>query len=194
MLDFTLIFFLLFACNVLNKISLFISLFFHLYCINTHIVHWVAPLICDWIFLKYISLVILLQLPLFSPLYSSPPCTPLPPAFPQLRSFPWVVHISSLASISPILFWTSPCLFCTYHLCFLIPVPFPPLPPCLLPNDNPPCDLYFCDSVPVLVNSLVFCFLFCFCFCLGSVVDSCEFIVISLFVLLITFFFLGKSL
>ena len=51
---------------------------------------------------------------------------PLPPTFPHLSSCPWVIHISSLASPFPILFLTSPCLFWSYHLCFLFPVPFPP--------------------------------------------------------------------
>ena len=51
--------------------------------------------------------------------------------------------------------------------------------------------LHFCDSVPVLVVCLVH---FCFCFFLDSVVDSCEFVAILLFIVLILFFFLGKSL
>ena len=67
---------------------------------------------------------------------------------------------------------------CTFH-------PFTPLP---FPTDNPPCDLHFCDCVPVLLVCLV-----CFCF-LGSVIESCEFVVILLFIVLIIFFFLGKSL
>ena len=67
--------------------------------------------------------------PFFSPLYPAPPCTlPFPPVFPPLGSCPWVVHTSSLASPFPILFFTSPCLFSTYHLCFLFPVPFPHSP------------------------------------------------------------------
>ena len=37
---------------------------------------------------------------------------------PSHHSCPWVIHISSLASMFPILFLTSPWLFCTYHLCF----------------------------------------------------------------------------
>ena len=79
---------------------------------------------------------------------------------------------------------------CTYHLCFLFPVPFTPFSTHLLPTGNSPCDLYFCDSVPVLVVCLV-----CFCSCsfYGSVVDSCEFIIL-LFIVLIIFFFLDKSL
>ena len=86
----------------------------------------------------------------FPPLYSPMPCISLPPAFPPFSSCPWVIHISSLASIFPILFLTSPCLFSTYHLCYLFSVPFPPRSPSYLPTDNPPCDLHFCDSVPVL--------------------------------------------
>ena len=54
---------------------------------------------------------------------------PLPPSFPHLSSCPWVTHTSSLVSPFPILFLTSPCLFWTYHLCFLFPVPFPPFSP-----------------------------------------------------------------
>ena len=91
--------------------------------------------------------------PFFLPLYPPPPC------IPHLSSCPWVVHISSLASPFPILFLTSPC---TYQLCFLFPVPFLPFSPLLLPADNPPCDLHFCNSVPLLVVPLVY---FCFCFC-----------------------------
>ena len=44
------------------------------------------------------------------------------------------------------------------------------------------------NSVPVLVACLVFVFVF-----LGSVIDSCKFVVILLFVVLILFF-LDKSL
>ena len=129
----------------------------------------------------------LLQLSHFPPFI--PLCTahPLPHTFPPFSLCPRVVHIISLASTFPILFLTSPYLFSTYHLCFLFPVPFPPFSSLSLPNDNPPCDLHFCHSTPVLVICLV-----CFCF-LGSVVDSCEFIVILLLIVLI-FFFLGKSL
>ena len=54
---------------------------------------------------------------------------PFPLEIPPLSLCPWVVHKSSLASPFPTLFLTSPCLFCTYQLCFLFPVPFPSLPP-----------------------------------------------------------------
>ena len=68
-----------------------------------------------------------------SPLHSTPSCIPLPPTFPAFSSHPWVIHVSSLASTFPILFLTSPCLFCTYCLCFLFPVPFSPFPPPFIP-------------------------------------------------------------
>ena len=79
----------------------------------------------------------------------------------------------------------------TYQLCYLFPVPFTPSP---LPFQaaNPACDIHFCDSVPVLLVCLVH-FWF-WSFFLGSVVDSCEFVVTLLFIYLIFFFFLEKSL
>ena len=127
----------------------------------------------------------LLQLSQFFPLCPPPPSnTP-----PRLSSCPWVVRVSSLASPFPILFLTSPCLFCAYQLCFSTPPSFPPFSPFSLPADNPPCDPHTYDSVPVLVVCLV---LFCFYF-VDSVVDSCEFVVILMFIVLI-FFFLNKSL
>ena len=111
--------------------------------------------------------------PFLSPLFSPPPCTALLPSFPHLTSCPWVIHISYLASPFPIRVLTFPCLFCTYHLCFLFPVPFPPFP---LPTDNPPCDRYFCESVPLLVVCSL-CFCVCFRFSCWYLWASCHFIV-----------------
>ena len=105
-------------------------------------------------------LIMLLQLPHFPPSLHSILPTPLSHILPY-SSCPWVIHISSLASTFPILFLPSLCLFSTYHLCYLFSVPFPPLSLSHSPVDNPPCDLQFCGSVPVLVVCLV-----CFCFCL----------------------------
>ena len=108
------------------------------------------------LFLKYILLIIILQLSNFflpfTPLHSVPL---FHQHYPHLSLCPWVVHTSSLDSPFPIVFLTSPCLFCTYHLCFLLPVPFPPFSSLPLPADDLPCDLHFCDSVPVLVVCLV---------------------------------------
>ena len=100
---------------------------------------------------------ILCTFPPFTPLR---PAHPLPHTFPPFSSCPWVIHISSLASIFPILFLPSPCLFSTYQLCYLFSVPCPPLSASHFPVDNPSCDLHFCGSVPFLVVCLV-----CFCFC-----------------------------
>uniref|UniRef100_K9IGT4 Uncharacterized protein n=1 Tax=Desmodus rotundus TaxID=9430 RepID=K9IGT4_DESRO len=110
-------------------------------------------------FIDYAITVVLFFFLLIIPLLT----VPHPPSFHKLSSCPWVIYISSLAFPFPILFLTSPCLFCIYYLCFLFPVTFPPFSPLSLPTDNPPCDLHFCDSVPVLVVCLVhFCFSFCF--------------------------------
>ena len=115
-----------------------------------------------YLFFKYILLIMLLQLSCFPPFIPLHPVHPIPPTFPTFSSCPWVIHISSLASTFPILFLTSPCLFSTYHLCYLFSVPFPPLSPSHSPVVNPPYDLHFCDSVPILVVCLV-----CFCFRFG---------------------------
>ena len=63
-------------------------------------------------FFKHILLIILLQLSHIPPLFPSTLQLPATHIL-SLSSCPWVVHISSLASTFPILFLTSPCLFCT---------------------------------------------------------------------------------
>ena len=132
----------------------------------------------------------LLQLSHFPPFIPLCPVPLLPPAFFHFSSCSWVIHVSSLASSFPTLFLPSPCLFSTYHLCYLLSVSFSLVSPSHSPTDNPPCDLHFCDSVPVLIVCLVH---LCFCFCfLGSVVDSYEFVARLLFIVLI--FFLDKFL
>ena len=86
--------------------------------------------------------------PTFSPHYSPPPCTPLPPSFPPaLSSCPWIIYISSLASPFPILSLTSHCLFCTYHLCCLF------FSPILLPH---PPYWYSSMSFSISVNLFLF--------------------------------------
>ena len=93
---------------------------------------------------KYILLNMLLELShCFLPFILLCPVPSFPLAFLPLSSCPWVVHIRSLASPFPILFLTSPCLFCTYQLCFLFLEPFPSFSSLPLLADNPPCDLYF---------------------------------------------------
>ena len=110
---------------------------------------------------------------------------PLPPATSSPHhgsSCPWVVHISSLASTFPTLFLTSPCLFYSYHLCYLFSVPFPPffpLPPHWWPSMWSPF-LWFCSCYSCLFTL--------FLLFLGLIVDSCEFVVILLFLFLIFLF------
>ena len=113
-------------------------------------------------FIDYDIIVVSFFPPHPAPLIPLHPAHTLLPTFPHLSSCPWVIYISSLTSAFPILFLTSPCLFCTYHSCFLFPVPFPPFSMLLLPADNPPGDLYFCESVSVLVVCLVLVFLLWF--------------------------------
>ena len=126
---------------------------------------------------------------IFSSLYPPSFCTSHPPAvFPiPLSSCPWVVHISSLASPFPVLYFTSPLSIFYLLFMLLISCTFSPIlspPPAA---ENPPCDpfLWFCSCSS--------CCFVCFCF-LGSVVDSYEFVIILLFMVSIFFFFLGKFL
>ena len=112
------------------------------------------PLLLLNIFIDYAITVV--PFPPLTPLH---PAHTLPPTSPPYSLCPWVILISSLASTFPTLFLLSPCLFSTYHLCYLFSVPFPPLSPSQSPIDNPPCDLHFCGSVSGLVVCLV-----CFCF------------------------------
>ena len=130
-------------------------------------------------FPNYIS--IINKILIFFSLYPPTPVSTFPPAILPLSSGPWVTCVSSLASPFRILFLTSPCLFCSCQLCFLSPAPFSPLSPSPLPADNPLNDPRTYAYVPVLVVCLV-----CFCFYfLDSVVDSCEFVIILMFIVLI---------
>ena len=81
-----------------------------------------------FIFLIYL-LIMLLHLSHFRPFTQLHPAHSLPPTFPPYSSCSWVILISSLASTFPTLFLPSPCLFSTYHLCYLFSVLFPPSPP-----------------------------------------------------------------
>ena len=107
---------------------------------------------------KYILLIMLLQFSQVLPLYPPSTLHPQTSSILPLSSCPWVVHTSSLSSLFPILFLTSPHLFYAYQLYFFFPVPFPPIPSFPLPTEIPPCDVHFSDSVPVLGVCLVFVF------------------------------------
>ena len=107
---------------------------------------------------KIYLLIMLLQLSHFPPFTPLHPAHPLPPTFPPYSSCPWVIHVSSLASPFPILYLPSPYFLTTIYATYSLYLP--PFSPSHSPVDNPPCELHFCGSVPVLVVCLV-----CFCFC-----------------------------
>ena len=105
---------------------------------------------------------------------------------PHQCSWPWSMHISSLATPFPILYFTSPWLFCNYIIVLLNPLTTSPIPPHPLPAGNHQNALHMHDSVSVLLARLL---------CsLDSVVDTYVFIAILLFIDSIVFFFLNKSL
>ena len=135
-----------------------------------------------------ILLIMLLPLYHFPLFISLCPAHPFPPTFPRFSSCPWVIHISSWASTYPILFLTSPCLFSTYHLCYLFSVPFPSFSPLPLPVVT-----LHVISISVILFLFQLFAQFAFVFVLGVVVNNCEFAVILLFIFFI-FFFLDKSL
>ena len=93
----------------------------------------------------------LLQLSHSPPLFPSALHT-LSHPHPPSSSCPWVIYISSLAPPYPILFLSSPYLFCTYHVCFLFHLPFPPFFSISLPTDSPPCVLLNLQNLNSALN------------------------------------------
>ena len=127
----------------------------------------------------------LLQLSHFPPFTPLNPAHPLPPIIPPYSSCPRVIHISSLASTFHILFLPSPCLFSTYHLCYLFSVPFPPL--------SPPTSLLITlhvISISVIPSCSSCLLLFLFQVWLLITVSLLSFLLFIFFI----FFFLDKSL
>ena len=144
------------------------------------------------LFFKYFLLICYYSFPSFSPL------SPLCPA-PQLSSIlpapPYFMSMGCTykffeSSVSHTIFYLSPSILCLLIM-LLLPCTFSPyssLPP---PHWNPPmwCPfLWFCSCSSCLRS--FFCFHH-FSFLLGSFVDSCELVVILLFIFFI--FFLDKS-
>ena len=132
----------------------------------------------------------LLQLSHFTPFF------PLYPAHPLLSAFPPSPQLMSMGRTYKFFgFYTSYTivnlplkqigLFYTYHLCFLFPVPFPSFP-------SSPLITLHVISISVILFLFQFPQLLFLFFFLGSVVDSCEFVVILLFIALMIFFFLDK--
>ena len=137
-----------------------------------------------------ILLIMLLQLSQFLSLYSPPPSTPHSlRQTPHHCSCPGIIHMRSPATPFLILYFTLPWLFCNYLFVFLNPLTSSLLPlhiPTLGNNQNALC---IHDSA-----SVCFFFLFCFLCFLDSIVDRYVFIATLLFIVLIFFFFLNKSL
>ena len=118
-------------------------------------IHWNFQHICFYLFIFYLFFVVVVQLQLsaFSPHPSTPPqpeyfiyyavtvvliFPPLPHLHPNPHSHrpsphhclcPWVMHVSSLATPFPILYFTSPCLFCNYLCVLLNALTSSPIPP-----------------------------------------------------------------
>ena len=64
----------------------------------------------------------------FTPAPATEPCHSLRTS-PRHCSCPWVMHISSLATPFPILYFISPCLFCNYPFVLVNPLTSLPIPP-----------------------------------------------------------------
>ena len=96
-------------------------------------------------FITYIFFIILLQLSHFPPFIPLHPAPLLPPAFPPLQ-FMSMGHTCKFFEfyISSTILNPPPCLFSTYHLCYLLSVPFLLLSPSNSLTDEPPGDLHFC--------------------------------------------------
>ena len=127
--------------------------------------------------------------PFFSPLYSPLPCTLLPTSIPPPPQFMSMGHACKFFGFSiSYTILNPPYLFCTYQLCFLFSVPFPhshTVP-------SPLITLHVISISVILFLLQLFAQFVLFFFHSGSVVDSCEFVVILLFIFFI--FFLDKSL
>ena len=97
---------------------------------------------------------------------------PFPPFIPLYPEYPLHSHSSPLVHVRGSYIYKFFSFYISYTILNLPPsifylpfmllilCTFPPLSPSHSPIDNPPCDLHFCGSVPVLVVCLV-----CFCFC-----------------------------
>ena len=130
-------------------------------------------------FLKYILLIVLLQLSKCFPL-----CSPLPGSPHSLRqsshlcSCLLVMCVSPYSTPLPILYFTSPWLFCNYLFVLLNPLTSSPIPP----NTSS-------HLAMMIIVSVLFVCVVCFS---NSIFGTYVFIAILLYIVLI--FFFNKSL
>ena len=119
----------------------------------------------------------------FASLHQAPPS---PSGNPHTIAHVHGSWVGSLAIPFPILYFISPWLLCNYLFILLNPHTSSPIPHNLLTSGNCQNTLHIHDSVSVLLVCLV-------CF-LDSIVDRYVFIAILLFIVLIFYFCLSKSL
>ena len=122
-----------------------------------YIVSVITPLSSDFLsflklhFIDYTIMVVFI----FPPL-PPPPSTPNSlKQSPHHCSCPWVVHISSLATPFPILYFTAPWLFFNYLFVLLKTLTFSPIPSYTLPSGTHQNALHIHDSVSVLLVCLL---------------------------------------
>ena len=141
------------------------------------------PFFSFFIFSNYILLIMLLQLSWFFPHGPPPPSTPYSlRQSPHHCSCPWVMHISSLATPFPTLYFISPWLSCNYIFILLNPLTSSSSPYNTLLSGNHQNTLHI--QVSVLSVCLV-------CF-LDSIVD--RYVFLPFYCSLFWSFFLNKTL
>ena len=124
----------------------------------------------------------LIFLPLFAPSTQQPHSLR---QSPNDCSCPWVIHISSLATLFPILQFISPWLFCNYLFLLLKPLTSSPNVP------NPP-PIYI-STIKLPSVSMICLSSFCLSFIVRFYCSSISIFATLLFIVFI-FFFLNKSL
>ena len=123
----------------------------HLNCEGRNKTHFFHMMLLTLLFFQYNFIDYAIRVVSVFPICLPPPSSFIPSSnTPPLSSCPWVMHIIYLDILFPILFLTSPCLFFTYNLYFLIPESFPPFSCFPLPADDPS------NHLPMIL------FLFCF--------------------------------
>ena len=95
----------------------------------------------------------------FLPFIPTLPCpAPHTPALSSALLHDHGLYISSLASLFPMPFLTSPSFMTSSYASYSLYLPFPTLP-LSLSTENLPCDLHFSGSVSVLLHMVKFCLL-----------------------------------
>ena len=127
-------------------IHVFVSSIYHLLYIMQSAYQVIGYLFFINIFIDYAITVVP-----FSPLHSTPSCPPPPSHIPPLQ-FMSMGHTYKFFGFSiSYTILTLPLSIFYLPFMLLILCTFPPLSPSHSPVDNPPCDLHFCGSIPILL-------------------------------------------